>query len=146
SPYAKQGQISHHQGEFSSFVKFIEEGFNLPDLGQRDALPDTSDLMDFFDFNQAPQPPLILKQLAYSSILQIPKGQQGQSGGNPLHKSLNPFVGGKTQTFSYSIIYMGSGPPAVHNVIIDGVAFPMPVVGPVSGGGTLYKYKTKLGL
>ncbi len=146
SPYAKQGHISHHQGEFSSFVKFIEEDFNLPDLGQRDSLTVTSDLMDFFDFNQTPQPPLILKQLPYSSLLQIPKGQAAQSGGNPLHKSLNPFVGGKTQTFSYSIIYMGSNTPTVHNVIVDGVAFPMPVVGPVSGGGTLYKYKTKLGL
>ncbi len=145
SPYARQGYISHQQGEFSSFVKFIEEDFSLPSLGQRDSLPGTSDLMDFFDFNQAPQPPLILNQLPYSSILQIPKGQAGVSGGNALHKSLNPFVGGKTQTFSYSIIYVGSGTPAVHNVLVDGVAYPMSLVGPVGGGGTLYKYKTKLG-
>jgi phospholipase C len=146
SPFAKQGYISHQQGEFSSFVKFIEEDFSLPNLGQRDSLTGTSDLMDFFDFNQAPQAPLILNQLPFSTILQIPKGQAGVSGGAALHKSLNPFVGGKTQTFSYSIIYMGTGTPAVHDVYIDGVAYAMPLVGPVTGGGNLYKYKTKLGV
>ena len=146
SPFAKQGHISHLQGEFSSFVKFIEEDFSLPSLGYRDSLSSTSDLMDFFDFTQIPQPPLILNQLPYSSLLQIPKGQTIQSGGAGLHKSLNPFVGGKTQTFSYSIVYMGSGTPAVHNAIVDGTAFPMIAIGPVSGGGTLYQYKTKLAL
>ncbi len=146
SPYAKQNYISHQQGEFSSFVKFIEEDFSLPNLGQRDSLTGTSDLMDYFAFSQTPQAPLILKQLPFSSILQIPKGQAGVSGGAALHKSLNPFVGGKTQTFSYSIIYMGSGTPAVHDVYVDGVADAMSLVGPVTGGGNLYKYKTKLGV
>ena len=55
SPYAKQGYISHQQGEFSSFVKFVEDNYGLPYLGQRDALPQTSDLMDFFDFTQCRQ-------------------------------------------------------------------------------------------
>ncbi len=61
SPFAKQGYISHQQGEFASFDKFIEEDFGLPSLGQRDALPQTSDLMDYFDFSQTPQPPMLLK-------------------------------------------------------------------------------------
>src|SRR5207302_35516 len=33
SPYAKHGYISHEQGEFSSFVKFVESIFGLPNLG-----------------------------------------------------------------------------------------------------------------
>ncbi len=43
SPYAKAGYISHQQGEFSSFAKFIEENWNLPNLGYRDSLSTTSD-------------------------------------------------------------------------------------------------------
>jgi phospholipase C len=44
APYAKQGHISHQQGEFASFDKFIEENWNVPTLGQRDTLAQTSSL------------------------------------------------------------------------------------------------------
>ena len=57
SPYAKPGYISHQQGEFSSFVKFIEENWNLTSLNQRDALPATSDLMDFLTLRKLPKSP-----------------------------------------------------------------------------------------
>ncbi|HET9918660.1 MAG TPA: alkaline phosphatase family protein, partial [Ktedonobacteraceae bacterium] len=72
SPYAKQGYISHIQGEFSSFPKFIEENYNIPSLGQRDALSSTSDLMDFFDFNQQPTAPLTQPLINYSAALKVP--------------------------------------------------------------------------
>lgn len=140
SPYAKSGYISHQQGEFSSFPKFIEENFNLPNLGQRDSLSSTSDLMDFFDFSQTPQPPLILNQIPYSDLIEIPKGT------GLIKKALNPFVGGKTEVYSYSIVYLGSGTPTVHNAIVDGVAYPMTVKGPAQTGGIIYQYKTKLGV
>jgi len=52
SPYAKAGYISHQLGEFSSFVKFVERNWSLPNLGQRDANTSISDLFDYFDFNQ----------------------------------------------------------------------------------------------
>jgi phospholipase C len=60
SPYALANHISSTQYEFSSVLKFVEERFNLPNLGQRDANPNLSDLTDAFDFNQAPLPPLVL--------------------------------------------------------------------------------------
>jgi phospholipase C len=60
SPYALANHISSTQYEFSSVLKFVEERFNLPNLGQRDANPNLSDLTDTFDFTQTPLPPLVL--------------------------------------------------------------------------------------
>ena len=54
SPYAKRGYISHQQHEFGSLLHFLELRYGLPSLQTRDALSD--DLLDCFDFSQAPQP------------------------------------------------------------------------------------------
>lgn len=58
SPYAKSGLISSEVFEFSSVLKFIETRFNLPSLTKRDA--NSKNMLDMFDFNQSPLPPLIL--------------------------------------------------------------------------------------
>jgi phospholipase C len=58
SPYAKQGYISHTQYELSSVLKFAEEVFGLPSLGQRDAI--ANDTTDSFDFTQSPRSPFPL--------------------------------------------------------------------------------------
>jgi phospholipase C len=60
SPYAKPGYISHTMYEFSSFLKTVEERFNLPPLTEHDQ--NANDLLDSFDFTQSPLPPLILSQ------------------------------------------------------------------------------------
>jgi phospholipase C len=52
SPYARPGYVSHVQHEAASVVKFIEDDFGLPSLGQADARAD--DLRDCFDFAQKP--------------------------------------------------------------------------------------------
>ncbi len=54
SPYAKVGYVSHTVHSFGSMLHFTEEVLNLPSLGQEDASDD--DLMDVFNFNQAPTP------------------------------------------------------------------------------------------
>ncbi|GEM_PF-159530 len=72
SPYAKSGYISHEEGEFASFIKFIEYNWNLPNLGQRDAVASVGSMLDYFDFNQVPLPPLVLGQLSYSGLMQVP--------------------------------------------------------------------------
>ena len=54
SPYAKHGYVSHTQHEFGSIVKFIEETYGLPSLGQTDTRAD--DLSDCFNFTQSPAP------------------------------------------------------------------------------------------
>lgn len=138
SPFARPGYISHQQGEFSSFVKFAEVNFGLTNLGQRDALSQTSDLMDYFDFQQTPQPPLILSLLPYSKTLLIPN--------TPLPGALGPTIGGTTTKFSYDIIYTLSQTPAIHNVTIDGVDHPMTNLGVLKGQGTHYNYTTTLGV
>jgi hypothetical protein len=59
SPYAKPGYIAHDNVyEFSGVIRFIEETFGLPNLGNRDVT--ANDMMDSFNFNQKPNPPLIL--------------------------------------------------------------------------------------
>ncbi len=58
SPYAKPKHISHTQYEFSSFLTLVEERYNLASLTDRDA--SANDMLDAFDFNQQPLPPLIL--------------------------------------------------------------------------------------
>jgi phospholipase C len=58
SPYAKPGYVSSQTGGFSSVLRFIEERFNLQGLAKRDSR--TSDMSDSFDFNQKPNPPLII--------------------------------------------------------------------------------------
>jgi len=58
SPYARPSYISHTQYEAASVLKFIEEVFNLPSLGQRDV--NANDTVDSFSFSQTPNPPLVL--------------------------------------------------------------------------------------
>lgn len=138
SPYARSGYISNQQGEFSSFVKFIEENFSLPSLGQRDALAQTSDLMDFFNWKQTPQSPLILNTIPFAKALAVP------NGGNIPQGALNPVVGGTLDTYKYDVMYTLSTTPTVHNVIIDGSqTFSMSPVLTVPKVGVLYQYAAK---
>jgi len=59
SPYARAGYVSHTVYSSSSFLRFVEERFNLPALGERDA--DANDMLDSFNFNQSPLSPLVLQ-------------------------------------------------------------------------------------
>jgi phospholipase C len=60
SPYAKAAYVSHQVNDFGSILKFIEQTFNLPNVAPgssppyADALTNTGDLSDCFDFNQMP--------------------------------------------------------------------------------------------
>jgi phospholipase C len=58
SPYAKPGYVTSELGGFSSILKFMEERFKLQHLTKRDDY--ASDMSDAFDFNQNPNPPLII--------------------------------------------------------------------------------------
>jgi phospholipase C len=60
SPFARPGYISHTLSEHASMLKFIETRYHLHSLTARDA--SASNLLDSFDFNQRPQPPLILQE------------------------------------------------------------------------------------
>jgi phospholipase C len=60
SPFTKRGFVSHTQADYTAFLKFIENRFNLPSLTKRDAAQ--PDLTEFFDFTAAtwatpPNPP-----------------------------------------------------------------------------------------
>lgn len=139
SPYAKAGYISHKFGEFSSFVKYVEQNWNLPNLGQRDANPNISDLTDFFDYSQTPLSPLILNQINFSQTLLMPSPLRIPN----VAGAITPQQGSPSITFRFDIIYTRTDTPAIHNVVIDGTPYAMSAVGKYSAG-TLYQYSTKL--
>jgi phospholipase C len=141
SPWAKSGHISHKQGEFSSFAKFVERNWSLPSLGQRDALDTTSDLMDFFDFAQAPQGPFLLDQIPQPTLIaaQPPGSRQNVPG------TVYPQIGGPGTVFDFVAVYTQPGTPDVSNVTIDGVAYPMGLdVTSPDGSSSIFKYRTTL--
>lgn len=143
SPYAKPGYISHAQGEFASFDKFIEKDFNLPSLDERDALQQTSDLMDYFNFSQKPLRPLILKLENASVPLSVPV--YGAGGGlSGVESAETPPVGGPSTIFNFDIIYNLLMSPSAHNVIINGASHTMTLLGKLKHGATFYQYSTKL--
>lgn len=143
SPYARQGYISHVQGEFASFDTFIEVNWELPNLGQRDSLSQTSNLMDFFNFSQQPRQPFYVPPLADGSpLLYTPSvGEVAGSSG-----SIQPEVVGLGQPMTFSIIYTGAMPPQVATVVIDGTAYQMKAISKVHSHitGELYRYTTTL--
>jgi phospholipase C len=57
SPWAKHGFVDHTPYEFASLLRLAENNFHLPTLGTRDV--HANDMTNSFDFNQAPQVPLI---------------------------------------------------------------------------------------
>lgn len=57
-----------------------------------------------------------------------------------------PAVGGTATTYSFDIGYTAASTPAVHNVVIDGVAHAMTAVTPFAGGYKHYQYRTTLGV
>lgn len=54
SPFAKRGYVSHQVHEFSGFLRYTEEVFQLPNLGTRDVKAD--DFSDCFDYTQPLKP------------------------------------------------------------------------------------------
>jgi phospholipase C len=52
SPFTKKGFVSHTQADYTVFLKFIENRFNLPSLTKRDAAQ--PDFLEFFDFTNPP--------------------------------------------------------------------------------------------
>jgi phospholipase C len=62
SPWAKHGYVDHTLYEFASFLKMVEDNWNLPRLPNnhdRDQLTSIGDMTKAFDFSQAPLPTLI---------------------------------------------------------------------------------------
>jgi phospholipase C len=65
SPYAKQNYIDHNVYSFESWLKIVEERFNVNPMTARDT--NASDMLDSFDFTQQPRAPIILSTDAQGS-------------------------------------------------------------------------------
>jgi len=59
SPYSQRGVIVHTTYDFTSLLKLVETAFGLGSLTRRDA--SANNMLDCFNFNQTPLPPLILQ-------------------------------------------------------------------------------------
>jgi phospholipase C len=59
SPYAHPGYVSHTLYSHVSLLRFAETIFDLEPLTERDA--EANDMLDCFDFGQAPLPPIMLQ-------------------------------------------------------------------------------------
>ena len=119
SPWAKPGYISSQQGEFASFDKFIEEVFNLPSLGARDSLASTSDLMDYFNFAQTPDPKLIEPKLAYDKVLSVPNVGGAAVGGSHAG-TVSPPSGGPGTAFTFAVMWDSTATPTTAKAVVDG--------------------------
>jgi phospholipase C len=90
SPYAKAGLIDHQTLSFDAYLKFIEDDFlggqrlnpatdgrpdSRPDV--REKLPILGNLAKDFNFNKAPQPPLILPVHPRTTLIPPAPGQPG---------------------------------------------------------------------
>jgi phospholipase C len=62
SPWAKSGYVEKRTLEFSSVLKLIERLHDLPSMTSRDAR--ANDMLQMFDFEQRPIPPLVLEERA----------------------------------------------------------------------------------
>jgi len=142
SPYAKAGYISHEQGEFSSFAKFAEQNWSLPSLGGRDALAETSDLMDFFDFSQELIAPSPLSAIPAPTLLAVPGPDIAA-----VNAVVIPSIGGPSTLYVFSVIWTAAAAPTTATVVIDGVSSKMSVAASDPGqtpSGTLYQHKQTL--
>ncbi len=145
SPYTVPGYISHEQAEFSSLAKFVLKNWDLPSLGQRDALPTTSDLTDFFDFSQKPQGPFLLDPIAAPTMLAVQFQSKAANGGTLELSAVSPQIGGPSTLFEFAIVYTPTNSPEAAEVVIDGESHPMTVTGPsLDPTGTLYGYAASL--
>jgi phospholipase C len=54
SPFAKANYVSHVTTDYTAWLKLVEKRFNLPPLNARDGWSGTSDMTDFFDFQNPP--------------------------------------------------------------------------------------------
>jgi phospholipase C len=54
SPFTKAGYVSHVTTDTTAWLKFVEKRFNLQPLNARDGWSNTSDMSDFFDYQNAP--------------------------------------------------------------------------------------------
>jgi hypothetical protein len=95
SPYARRGFIDRQVLSFDAYLKFIEDDFLGgqrigPGDGRPDSRPDTreykpllGDLVNDFNFTQAPLAPLILNTCPPTTLVPTPK--PGCTGSVPLH-------------------------------------------------------------
>jgi phospholipase C len=54
SPFTKANYVSHVTTDYTAWLKFVEKRFSLKPLTARDGWANTSDMSDFFDYNNPP--------------------------------------------------------------------------------------------
>jgi phospholipase C len=74
SPFTKSGYVSHVTTDYTAWLKFVEKRFGLSALSARDGWSNTSDMSDFFNFQNPPwttppaNPPKVKSQACYGTL------------------------------------------------------------------------------
>jgi phospholipase C len=113
SPYAKAGYIDHQQLSHDAYLKFIEDDFlegqrlspktdgrpdSRPDV--REDAPGLGNLVEDFDFNQSPIPPLILPPEPAPGPASCPPGSVPSGAPQPEALSACPYPSSTSSTAS----------------------------------------------
>jgi hypothetical protein len=70
SPYAKENYIDHTIYSFESWLRIIEERYNIQTLTARDT--NAADMLSAFDFTQRPLSPVVLSATRQGSAYRQP--------------------------------------------------------------------------
>ncbi len=70
SPYAKENYVSHSLGYPDAILRLIEDRFGLPCLTAMDC--NAPSLLQYFDFNQAPRPPIPFPTTIWNATYPMP--------------------------------------------------------------------------
>lgn len=74
SPFTRTGYVSHVTTDYTAWLKLVEKRFDLPPLNARDGWTGTSDMSDFFDFQNPPwttppsNPPAVIQGDCYEGL------------------------------------------------------------------------------
>ncbi|HKW19006.1 MAG TPA: alkaline phosphatase family protein [Terriglobales bacterium] len=74
SPFTKSGYVSHVTTDYTAWMKLVEKRFGLSPLNARDGWSQTSDMTDFFNFDNPPwttppaNPPKVKSQACYDTL------------------------------------------------------------------------------
>jgi phospholipase C len=71
SPYVRAGYVDHRVYSSASWLRTIEDRFDLPSLTVRDA--NAAPMLDMFDFHQPPRPPVLLDATPQGSPYRGPR-------------------------------------------------------------------------
>jgi len=136
SPFAKHGYIDPTEYEFASMLRLVEDNFGLHPLTTRDA--QASDMMNSFNFNQPPQPPLL-----EPSTFVYPGNSSAKSNGycqtSPAYCTTTTTSSSSSSLFSSSSSVGSTSSGSTSNLLAETIGVIVAVGGTAAAGVYVYR-------